>query len=131
TNSPSDDINYLNENIIFEEAKATVDNVKISINNITKKKISIKNLLNTERVLGKVKSNIYLYYLNTSNIYNNAELMASLLDSHYKELDFKLHDKFNESNPNNSPLAAKQLDLTIPLSNADAESSMYSQKEYC
>ncbi|CAI2195398.1 9647_t:CDS:2, partial [Funneliformis geosporum] len=88
TNSPSDDINYLNENIIFEEAKATVDNVKISINNITKKKISIKNLLNTERVLGK-----------------------------------KLHDKFNESNPNNSPLAAKQLDLTIPLSNADAESS--------
>jgi len=68
--------------------------------------------------------------------------MAFLLDPHYKELDFveledekdkiiqKLHDEFNELKPNNSPLAAEQLDPTVPLSDADAESSMRSQKEY-
>ena len=147
TNSPSDDNNYLNENTIFEEAEATVD-VEIDdeiISNITNKKISIKNPLNTEGVLEKVKSNIYhalLYYWDTPNIPNNAGLMASLLDPRYKELDFveledekdkiiqKLRDEFNELKPNNSPLAAEQLDPTVPLSDADAESSMRSQKEY-
>ncbi|CAI2192051.1 13331_t:CDS:1, partial [Funneliformis geosporum] len=143
TNSLSDDINYLNENTIFEKAEAIANDVKIGdkiISNITNKKISIKKPLNTEGVLGKVKSNIYhtlLYYWNTSNIHNNTRLMTSLLNSYYKELDFvKLEDKkdkiiqmlrneFNEIKSNNSLLAAEQLDLIICLLDADAESSMY------
>jgi hypothetical protein len=69
--------------------------------------------------------------------------MASLLDPRYKELDFveledekdkiiqKLRNEFSELKPNNSPLAAEPLDPTVLFSDADAESSMRSQKEYC
>ena len=68
--------------------------------------------------------------------------MGSLLDSHYKELDFvkleddknkiiqKLHNEFNELKSNNLQLAAGLLDPTVPFLDADAESLMRSQKEY-
>src|SRR6266540_6742382 len=109
-NTDSDNINYLNENTIFEEDIGDIENDNEEIiSNITKKKISIKNLLNTEGIFEKVKKNIYnalLYYWNTPH---DARLMASLLDPRYKELDFlledekeriiqKLRNEFNESN---------------------------------
>src|SRR5436190_21943680 len=46
TNSPSDDIDYLNENTVFEEATADIEIDDEIISNITNKKISIKNPLN-------------------------------------------------------------------------------------
>ena len=65
-NTDSDNINYLNENTIFEEDIGDIENDNEEIiSNITKKKISIKNLLNTEEIFEKVKKNIYnalLYY---------------------------------------------------------------------
>ncbi|CAG8780000.1 20284_t:CDS:2, partial [Rhizophagus irregularis] len=55
------------------------DNEEI-ISNITKKKISIKDPLNTEGAIEKVKNNIYNALLYYWNIHHDAGLMASLLD---------------------------------------------------
>ena len=136
----SDDVDYQNEDTIFEEAAdVEIDNEEI-ISNITKKKISIKDPLNTEGVLHKVKNNIYnalLYYWDTPS---DTGLMAALLDPRYKELDFleledqrdkiiqKLYSEFNELKSNNSTPAAEPSSPTIPFS--DAESSLRSQKKY-
>src|SRR6185437_15088181 len=108
------DINYLNDNTIFEGDTGDIENNSEEIiSNITKRKIFIKNPLNTEGIFENVKKRIYnalIYYWNTSH---DAGLIASLLDSRYKELDFLLEDKkekiiqklrneFNEMKPNNS-----------------------------
>ena len=87
------DINYLNDNTIFEGDTGDIENDNEEIiSNITKRKISIKNPLNTEGIFEKVKKNIYnalIYYWDTPH---DAGLMASLLDPRYKELDFLLDD---------------------------------------
>ena len=140
---PSNDVDYQNEDTIFEEAAdVEIDNEEI-ISNITKKKISIKDPLNTEGVLHKVKNNIYnalLYYWDTPS---DTGLMAALLDPRYKELDFleledqrdkiiqKLRNEFNElesNNSNKSTPAVEPSSPTIPF--PDAESSLRSQKKY-
>ncbi|GES81499.1 zinc finger BED domain-containing protein 4-like [Rhizophagus clarus] len=93
--SPSNDIDYNNENTIFEETELEVDSEEI-ISHITKKRISIKDPLNTEGVLLKVKNNIYnalLYYWDIPSVIG---LMATLLDPRYKELDLELEDKKDE-----------------------------------
>ncbi|GES76935.1 hypothetical protein RCL_jg7491.t1 [Rhizophagus clarus] len=110
--SPPNNIDYNNKNTIFEETEIEINNKEI-ISNITNKKISIKNPLNTNRVL-------------------------------YKELDLELEDKkneiiqkfcdefINELNSDKSTLIIPVAELsnpTIPF--PDAESSLYSQKEYC
>jgi hypothetical protein len=143
-NSPSNNADYLNEDIIFEEGNIEIDNDEI-ISNITKKKISIKDPLKTEGIFEKVKNNIYntlLYYWDTSN---NTGLMAILLDPRYKELGLeledkkieiiqKLHDEFNKlnsNNPNNTtPIApiAEPSNPIMPFSSA--ESLLRLQKEY-
>jgi hypothetical protein len=143
----SNDVNYNNENTIFEETEIEVDNEEI-ISHITKKKISIKDPLNTEGVLHKVKNNIYnalLYYWDTPS---DIGLMATLLDPRYKELDLELEDKkneiiqklryeFNELNSDNlnkstpvTPVAEAAEPSNSAISFPDAESSLRLQKEY-
>ncbi|CAG8607760.1 5006_t:CDS:1, partial [Racocetra persica] len=78
------------------------------ISNITKQSISIKNLVDTTDILDKIKQNIYntlIYYWNDPN---DLGLITTLLNPHYKSLDFlsndsekqfiiqKLHNKFSE-----------------------------------
>ncbi len=61
----SNNIDFVDENTIFEETTANIEiNDEEIISNITKNKISIKSPLNTEGVLEKVKNNIYyaLFY---------------------------------------------------------------------
>ncbi|GBB95835.1 hypothetical protein RclHR1_02620026 [Rhizophagus clarus] len=136
--SPSNDIDYNNENTIFEKTELEVDSEEI-ISHITKKRIFIKDPLNTERVLLKVKNNIYnalLYYWDTPSVIG---LMATLLDLRYKELDLeledkkdeiiqKLRDKFNGLNSDNlnksTPvtLVTEPYNTTVPVS--DAETSL-------
>jgi hypothetical protein len=143
----SNDVNYNNENTIFEETEIEVDNEEI-ISHITKKKIFIKDPLNTGGVLNKVKNNIYnalLYYWDTPS---DIGLMATLLDPRYKELDLELEDKkneiiqklrdeFNELNSDNlnkstsvTPVAEAAEPSNSAISFPDAESSLQSQKEY-
>src|SRR6185312_6544734 len=43
----------------------------------------------------------------------------------------KLRDEFDELKPNNLPLIEEPLDPAVPFSDADAESSTRSQREYC
>ncbi|PKK58597.1 hypothetical protein RhiirC2_720406 [Rhizophagus irregularis] len=108
-------------------------------------RITIKDPLNTEGVLHKVKNNIYnalVYYWDTPS---DIGLLAALLDPHYKELDLELEDKkneiiqklrneFNKLNSDNSnnttPVTpvAEPSNLAIPF--PDAEFSLRSQKEY-
>ncbi len=98
TNLSSNNIDFVDENTIFEKTTVNIEigNEEI-VNNITKKKISIKSPLNTEGVLEKVKNNIYyalFYYWNTPNNPNNIGLIVFLLNPYYKELDFvKLKDE--------------------------------------
>ncbi|GES89303.1 zinc finger BED domain-containing protein 4-like [Rhizophagus clarus] len=133
--SPSNDIDYNNENTIFEKTELEVDSEEI-ISHITKKRIFIKDPLNTERVLLKVKNNIYnalLYYWDTPSVIG---LMATLLDLRYKELDLeledkkdeiiqKLRDKFNGLNSDNlnksTPvtLVTEPYNTTVPVSDAE------------
>ncbi len=63
-------------------------NDKEVISNFTNKKISIKELLNTLKVLNKVKDNIYNALIFYQNISNKLSLMAAFLDFHYKNLNF-------------------------------------------
>jgi len=65
TSISSNNIDFVDENTIFEETTANIEiNDEEIISNITKNKISIKSPLNTEGVLEKVKNNIYyaLFY---------------------------------------------------------------------
>ncbi|RHZ83688.1 hypothetical protein Glove_88g56 [Diversispora epigaea] len=125
-------INYLDENTVFEtkESLIEIENEEI-ISNISKRSISIKNPLNTTGILEKVKNNIYsalIYYWNFSN---DIELIASLLDPRYKTLDFiesedekkKIIQKLrNELDPNNS--LPVELSSLITLLTNDAEFSL-------
>jgi hypothetical protein len=143
-NLPSNNVDYLNEDTIFEEDDIEIDNDEI-ISNITKKKISIKDPLKTEGIFEKVKNNIYnalLYYWDAPN---DTGLMATLLDSYYKELGLELEDKkieiiqklrneFNELNSNNPNNTIPIVPITEPsnpiMPFSGAESSLRSQKEY-
>ncbi|PKC55862.1 hypothetical protein RhiirA1_446717 [Rhizophagus irregularis] len=142
-NTNDNDIDYYNEDTVFEEDILDVENDNEEIiSNITKKKISIKDPLNTEGAIEKVKNNIYNALLYYWNIHHDAGLMASLLDPRYKEMDFvlddekekiirKLCDEFNEMESNNSTPhspAVEPSNVTMPSS--DAESSLRSQKGY-
>ena len=145
-NTGTDDINdidYLNDNTIFEGDTRDIENDNEEIvSNITKRKISIKNPLNTKGIFEKVKKNIYNALIYYWDIPCDAGLMASLLDPRYKELEFLLEDKkekiiqklcdeFNEMESNDSipHLPAEPSNPTMPF--LDAESSLQSQKDYC
>ena len=141
-NTNINNIDFLNENTIFEGDVNVENDTEEIISNITKKKISIKDPLNTEGILEKVKNNIYnalLYYWDTPH---DVGLMASLLDPRYKEMDFvldnekeriiqKLRDEFNGmpgmESTSHSP-AAESSNQTMPI--LDEESSLRSQKGY-
>ncbi|CAG8589667.1 3896_t:CDS:1 [Diversispora eburnea] len=128
--SSLDNINYLNENTIFETEPFTnkllikIKDEKI-ISNISKRSIFIKNSLDTTGIFEKVKNNIYSALIYYWNFFNDIELITSLLDSHYKILDFiesedkkkriiqKLH---NELNPNNL-LSTESSNSTTLLTN--------------
>ncbi|RGB43704.1 hypothetical protein C1646_661249 [Rhizophagus diaphanus] len=75
--SPADDNDYNNENTIFEENEIEneieIDNEEI-ISNITKKRITIKDPLNTEGVLHKI-----LIYVKSGCIQINPKLRINLL----------------------------------------------------
>jgi hypothetical protein len=134
--SPLDNINYLNENTIFETETFTdellikIENEEI-ISNISKRRVSIKNPLDTTGILEKVKNNIYFALIYYWNFSNDIELMTSLLDPRFKTLDFvefedekmRIIQKLrNELNPNNS-LPVESSNSIIPLTN-DAEFSL-------
>ncbi|GBC29861.2 zinc finger BED domain-containing protein 1-like [Rhizophagus irregularis DAOM 181602=DAOM 197198] len=78
----SDD--FSNEDTVFESEAVETQQTDFDddeiISNITKKKISIKNPLNTVGVLEKVKQNIYSALIFYWNIPNDLGLMAALLD---------------------------------------------------
>ncbi|CAG8540945.1 9313_t:CDS:10, partial [Scutellospora calospora] len=103
---------FSDEDTIFESDATEIqyidlDNDKI-ISNITKKRISIKNLLNIIGILEEVKKNIYDALIYYWNVLNELSLIATLLDTQYKNLDFlyddiekeqtiqKLHNEFGE-----------------------------------
>ena len=140
--SPLDNINYLDENTIFETEPFT-DELLIEIedeeiiSNISKRRVSIKNPLDTTGILEKVKNNIYFALIYYWNFSNDIELMASLLDPRFKTLDFvesedekmRIIQKLrNELDPNNSS-PVESSSSTIPLTN-DTEFSLRSHKEY-
>ena len=140
--SPLDNINYLDENTIFETEPFT-DELLIEIedeeiiSNISKRRVSIKNPLDTTGILEKVKNNIYFALIYYWNFSNDIELMASLLDPRFKTLDFvesedekmRIIQKLrNELDPNNSS-PVELSSSTIPLTN-DTEFSLRSHKEY-
>src|SRR5436309_13573375 len=103
---------YLKERRVGDTRDIENNNEEI-VSNITKRKISIKNPLNTEGIFEKVKKNIYNALIYYWDISCDTGLMASLLDPRYKELEFLLEDKkekiiqklcdeFNEMKSNNS-----------------------------
>ena len=140
---PLDNEELLNEDTVFGSEDAELQPVDMDddeiMSNITKKKISIKNPLNTTGVLKEIKKNIYnalIYYWDISNEFG---LMAALLDSRYKNLDFienedekqqiiqRLRDEFNEIEGSRMPIPKPPLNNPVP---SDAESSICSHKEY-
>ncbi|GBC35432.2 zinc finger BED domain-containing protein 1-like [Rhizophagus irregularis DAOM 181602=DAOM 197198] len=100
----SDD--FSNEDTVFESEAVETQQTDFDddeiISNITKKKISIKNPLNTVGVLEKVKQNIYSALIFYWNIPNDLGLMAALLDPRYKSLDFLDEEKNNELSKNSA-----------------------------
>jgi zinc finger BED domain-containing protein 1 (E3 SUMO-protein ligase ZBED1) len=140
--SSLDNINYLDENTIFETETFTnellieIEDEEI-ISNISKRRVSIKNPLDTTGILEKVKNNIYsalIYYWNFSN---DIELITSLLDPRYKTLDFvesedekkRIIQKLrNELDPNNLSSVESSSPTTLLTNNA--EFSLRSHKEY-
>ena len=131
-------INYLDENTVFEteELLIEIEDEEI-ISNISERRVSIKNPLDTTGILEKVKNNIYFALIYYWNFSNDIELMASLLDPHYKTLDFvesedekkRIIQKLrNELNPNNS-LPVESSSSTTLLTN-NTEFSLRSHKEY-
>ncbi|PKY47867.1 hypothetical protein RhiirA4_445082 [Rhizophagus irregularis] len=120
--------------------KKNVEDEEI-ISNITNKRISIKDPLNTEGVLENVKENIYSSLIFYWDKPNDAGLIAFLLDSCYKELDFvelkddknriiqKLHDEFSNNFPDKSPQVIEFPNDSITPTQ-DTKSSLRSHKEY-
>ncbi|GES99039.1 zinc finger BED domain-containing protein 1-like [Rhizophagus clarus] len=104
--SPSNDVAYNNKNTIFEETELEVDSEEI-ISHIIKKRISIKDLLNTEGVLLK-------------------ELDLEL-ENKKDEIIQKLHDEFNEMNSDNLNKSTPVMPVTEPYNTtvpvSDAETS--------
>lgn len=137
------DIDYLNENTIFDDTAADIEfDIEEIISSVTKKKVSIKYPLKTEGVLNKVKNNIYnalLYYWDTPS---DTGLMAALLDPRYRELDFieiedkrneliqRLRDEFNELDSNNSNQTIPVAEPSNPNIGVDSSSSLRLQKDY-
>lgn len=80
--SSSNNINYLNEDTVFE----IEDEFSIEIED--KEIISNLSKANTTGVFERVKNNIYSALIYYWNFFNDIELIAMLLDSHYKALDF-------------------------------------------
>ncbi|CAG8513982.1 9083_t:CDS:2, partial [Diversispora eburnea] len=127
--SPLNNINYFDENTIFETKPFTnellIEIEDEIISNISKRKVSIKNPLDTTGILKKVKNNIYFALIYYWNFSNDIKLMASLLDPCFKTLDFvesedekmriiqKLHNKLDLNNL--SPVESSS--STIPLTN--------------
>ncbi|GBB94786.1 hypothetical protein RclHR1_24100003 [Rhizophagus clarus] len=105
--SPSNDVAYNNKNTIFEETELEVDSEEI-ISHIIKKRISIKDLLNTEGVLLK-------------------ELDLEL-ENKKDEIIQKLHDEFNEMNSDNLNKSTPVMPVTEPYNTtvpvSDAETSL-------
>ena len=109
------------------------------MSNITKKKISIKNPLNTTGILKEIKKNIYNALIYYWDIPNGFDLIAALFDSCYKNLDFienedekqqiiqRLRDEFNEIEGSRMPIPEPLLNNPVPF---DAESSIRLHKEY-
>jgi hypothetical protein len=139
TEVPSNNNDFLNENTIFGSEALEIQQTDFDddevISNITKKKISIKNPLNTVGVLEKVKQNIYNALIYYWDIPNDLSLMAALLDPRYKNLDFLDDDeKQRIIQKLRSELGGVETSTSEPLNNPsaplDAESSMRSHKVY-
>jgi hypothetical protein len=88
----SNNDDFLNEDTIFGSEALKIQQTNFDddevISNITKKKISIKNPLNTVSILEKVKQNIYNALIYYWDIPNDLGLIAALLNPRYKNLDF-------------------------------------------
>jgi hypothetical protein len=141
--SPLSNEELLNEDTVFGLDDAEVQPIDMDddeiISKITKKKISIKNPLNTTGVLKEIKKNIYSALIYYWDIPNEFGLMAALLDPRYKNLDFidnedekqqiiqRLRDEFNEIEGSRMPIPELPLNNPVP---SDAESSIRSHKEY-
>jgi len=112
TETPSNNDLFLDEDTVFGLEDKEIQPIDFDeeeiVSNITKKRILIKNPLNTTGILEKVKESIYgalIYYWNDRS---DLGLMATLLDPRYKDLDFlgddsekqqtiqKLRDEYNE-----------------------------------
>ncbi|CAG8758765.1 15597_t:CDS:2, partial [Rhizophagus irregularis] len=142
---PSNNVTHHDENTVFESKGIEVTPIEVEdeevISNITNKRISIKDPLNTEGVLENVKENIYSSLIFYWDKPNDAGLIASLLDPRYKELDFveleddknriiqKLRDEFSNNFPNKSPQVIEFPNDSITPTQ-DTESSLRSYKEY-
>lgn len=142
---PSNNVTHHDENTVFESEGIEVTPIEVEdeevISNITNKRISIKDPLNTEGVLENVKENIYSSLIFYWDKPNDAGLIASLLDPRYKELDFveleddknriiqKLRDEFSNNFPNKSPQVIEFPNDSITPTQ-DTESSLRSHKEY-
>lgn len=94
-----EDINDNNLELYLEEEELQpIDSDDdTTISNYTKKKINIKNPLNTEGALDNVKNKIYNALIYYWNIPSNLGYMASLLDPRYKDLDF-IEDEDEKNN---------------------------------
>ncbi|CAG8706944.1 5843_t:CDS:2 [Rhizophagus irregularis] len=139
TEVPSNNDDFLNENTIFGSEALEIQQTDFDddevISNITKKKISIKNPLNTVGILEKIKQNIYNALIYYWDIPNDLGLMAALLDPRYKNLDFLDDDeKQRIVQKLRSELGGVKTSTSEPLNNPstplNAESSMRSHKEY-
>ncbi|EXX50412.1 hypothetical protein RirG_271130 [Rhizophagus irregularis DAOM 197198w] len=138
TEVPSNNDDFLNEDTIFGSEALEIQQTDFDddevISNITKKKISIKNPLNTVGILEKIKQNIYNALIYYWDIPNDLGLMAALLDPRYKNLDFLDDDeKQRIVQKLRSELGGVKTSTSEPLNNPstplNAESSMRSHKE--
>src|SRR4051794_36343887 len=138
--TPSNIEEFVNENTVFESEGAEIQSIDFDnneiVSNITRKKISIKNPLNTVGILEKVKQNVYNALIYYWDIPNDLGLMSALLDSHYKNLEFLEVDTekkriiqrlYNEFGEVELP-EFKTLDNSAP--SIDIDASICSHKEY-
>ncbi|PKC58903.1 hypothetical protein RhiirA1_494414, partial [Rhizophagus irregularis] len=140
TEVPSNNDDFLNEDTIFGSEALEIQQTDFDddevISNITKKKISIKNPLNTVGILEKIKQNIYNALIYYWDIPNDLGLMAALLDPRYKNLDFLDNDekqRIVQKFRSELGLGGVETSTSEPLNNPstplNAESSMRSHKE--
>ena len=110
----ADNLLLIINNSLFENIDELIDTLPIKTNNekvisnFIKKKISIKNSLDTFEIFNKIRDNIYSILIFYQNILNDLGLMTVLLDFYYKNLNFiddkdekqqiiqKLHNEYNE-----------------------------------